>query len=218
MAQKRIAEPKYHPREMFVTFEGTEGSGKSTALKAIADALERRGHTVVCTREPGAGTFGRSVRELLLHGEALSPWAELFLFLADRAEHADKVLRPALERGDVVLCDRYGDSTVAYQGHARGLPVENLRELNRLATGGLRPDLSLLFDIEPAIGLARLSAKDRLDGEPLSFHEAVRKGFHAEMSLDPGRWVVIDAAASPDQVVGQALWAIQAQLAKEMPA
>lgn len=217
MAQKPRAEPKYHPREMFITFEGTEGSGKSTALNAIADALERKGHTVVCTREPGAGAFGRSIRELLLHGDHLSPWAELFLFLADRAEHAAKVIRPALAQGAIVLCDRFGDSTVAYQGHARGLPIEKLRELNQFATDGLRPDLTLLFDLDPAIGLGRLSEKDRLDGEPLAFHEAVRTGFHLEMAEDLGRWELVDASLPPDQVIGQALRAIQGRLAKESP-
>lgn len=215
MAQKRQVEPKYHRSEMFITFEGTEGSGKSTALHAIADALEHRGHAVLCTREPGAGSFGRSVRELLLHGEALSAWAEVFLFLADRAEHASRIIRPALEAGSVVLCDRFGDSTVAYQGHARGLPVEKLRELNQLATGGLSPNLTLLFDLEPSVGLARLADMDRLDQEPLSFHESVRQGFHLEVEHDPGRWVVIDASAPPDRAVSQALWAIQALLAKE---
>jgi len=197
---------------MFITFEGTEGSGKSTALAGIAHALRQRGLTVLCTREPGAGDLGASIRQALLFGGQLAPETELFLFLADRAEHTAKMIRPALERGETVLCDRYGDSTVAYQGHARGLSVERLRELNSMATRALRPDLTLLFDLEPSLGLARLAEKDRMDAEPIAFHEKVRAGFHEEMRLDPGRWVLMDAAQEPGEVLSRALEAVVSRL------
>jgi len=182
---------------VFVTFEGPEGAGKSTAIREVAVRLRRSDRAVVETREPGATELGKQIRRMLLEGDQVVPQAELFLFLADRADHIARIVRPALAEGKVVLCDRHGDSTVAYQGHARGMNVDLLRELNILATGGLRPDLTLLFDLEPVVGLARITDKDRLDREPLAFHEAVRKGFLAERDHDPGRFVTIDAAAEP---------------------
>lgn len=193
---------------MFVTFEGTEGSGKSSALAAVAMALEGLGCKVVRTREPGAGELGKRVREALLHGENLTARAELFLFLADRSEHVAKIVSPALASGSVVLCDRYIDSTVAYQGHARGLPVELLRELNLYATQGLIPDLTLLFDLDPEVGLGRLSDPDRLDREPLEFHQKVREGFHIERAFDPERWVLIDASLQASEVANAAAKAV----------
>lgn len=197
---------------MFVTFEGTEGSGKSTALRGVAEALRARGLRVCESREPGAGPVGLAIRKVLLEGENLDPWCELFLFLADRANHVASVIRPALARGEVVLCDRHADSTVAYQGHARGLPVEKLRELNALATGGIRPDMTILLDLEPSIGLARLGERDRLDREPLDFHERVRAGFLAEQAADPGRFRIVDASQSPDRVRAEVLGAVTEEL------
>lgn len=188
---------------MFVTFEGTEGSGKSSALKAIAERLRSAGREVVTTREPGAGDFGREIRKILLYGEELDPRAELFLFLADRAQHCRDVVRGSLVDGKTVLCDRYIDSTVAYQGHARGLDVSEIRELNTIATVGLKPDLTLLFDLDVEIGLKRLLDKDRLDNEPLEFHQKVREGYLAEMENDPARWIKIDASQPADIVVEQ---------------
>ncbi len=190
---------------MFVTFEGTEGSGKSTALRGVAEALRGRGMAVCETREPGAGRFGAAIRELLLGGPSMDPWAEVFLFLADRANHIATVVRPALARSEVVLCDRHADSTVAYQGHARGLPVEKLRELNALATGGLRPDLTILLDLDPKIGLLRVRNPDRLDSEPIEFHERVRAGFLEEARLNPERFAVVDASASPEDALRTSL-------------
>ncbi|MGE0000724.1 MAG: dTMP kinase [Fimbriimonadaceae bacterium] len=188
-----------------MTLEGPEGAGKSTVAPFLADRLREGGHSVVLTREPGSGAFGNEVRKLLLAGDDLDPWAELFLFLADRANHVRTLVRPSQGQGKIVLCDRFADSTVVYQGHARGLPVETLRELNLLATGRLVPDLTLLFDLPPEQGLARLEAKDRLDREPLAFHERVREGFLAEARREPGRWVVLDASL-PLAAVRESAW------------
>lgn len=188
---------------MFITFEGPEGSGKSTAIQLIAEKLRSEGVTVLTTREPGAGDFGQQIRSMLLHGNSMPALSELFLFLADRANHVETIIRPALEAGAVVLCDRHADSTVVYQG-ARGLDKGMLRQLNSIATKGLVPDLTLLFDIEPSLGLSRIQDKDRLDREPLPFHEAVRQGFLDEMALAPDRWVKIDASASKETVFAHA--------------
>ncbi|MBS1709925.1 MAG: dTMP kinase [Armatimonadetes bacterium] len=194
-----------YPRGVFVTLEGPEGAGKSTLARALASRLEASGVEVVVTREPGAGTFGAGVRRLLLEGEAMTPWAEVFLFLADRANHVATLVRPALERGAWVICDRHADSTVVYQGYARGLDIGELRRLNRLATGGLVPDKTLLLDLPVEIGLARVQDANRLDAESVDFHQRVRDGFLTEATLEPSRWVVIDADQTAD-AVAEAAW------------
>ncbi len=196
---------------MFVTFEGPEGAGKSTILRRVAEALRLDAKSVVTTREPGATELGILIRSLLLEGAALSPRAELFLFLADRSDHVTKIIQPALTGGAIVLCDRFIDSTVAYQGHARGMDLGMLRQLNRLATDNLKPDLTLLFDLEPEIGLARIERKDRLDREPLEFHLRVRAGFQAERDIDPQRFVTIDASQTEDAVYEACLAAIRSR-------
>lgn len=190
---------------MFVTFEGPEGAGKSTAIALVAEELRSREFEVVSTREPGSGPVGAQIRQVLLHGENLDPKAELFLFLADRAQHVAAEIGPALGEGKVVLCDRYGDSTVVYQGVARGLDPAKTKELNAWATGGLVPDLTFLFDIDPTIGLRRLVDRDRLDLEPLEFHAKVRQGFLDLAGQEPQRWVVVDAARPIDDVVAHCL-------------
>lgn len=187
--------------EMFITFEGPEGAGKSTALAQLAERLRVGGFEVVTTREPGAGAFGRNIREILLHGEDLDPKAELLLFLADRSNHVSSIIRPALEDGKVVLCDRYADSTQVYQAYARGLNDEFVRAGNHFATGGLVPDLTLLFDIESELGLARIRTKDRLDSQPIEFHRKVREGFLREAACDPGRWKIVDSSGEPEAVL-----------------
>lgn len=198
---------------MFVTFEGPEGAGKSTAIEAAANALRSEGYDVVATREPGHGEIGRSIREILLHGRELSPYAELFLFLADRAQHVSEFIRPNLQAGRIVLCDRYADSTVVYQGVARGLDPNLTRKLNEVATGGLDPDLTLLLDVAPETGLGRISDKDRLDSEPVEFHRRVREGFLAEAKLNPGRWQVIDASLDAESVAKECASAIRLRVA-----
>jgi len=205
--------PSFYPdagylASVFITFEGPEGAGKSTAIRAVAESLESRGTQVLVTREPGAGDFGFKIRELLLHGDDLPIWTELFLFLADRSHHVERIIRPALSAGKTVLCDRHADSTLVYQGYARGLDLENLRELNLIATGGLKPTLTFLLDLPVEIGLARLQNPDRLDREPLEFHQKVRSGFLAESRREPERWQVIDASLPPEKIVDQILIAL----------
>lgn len=186
---------------MFVSFEGPEGAGKTTLIGGLADLLRSRGVEVLVTREPGSGQVGSSIRDILLHGGELDPKAELFLFLADRAQHVSSLIRPALAKGAWVLCDRHADSTVVYQGYGRGLDLGLLREWNRFATGGLKPDKTILLDVDPSVGLARIVAKDRLDSEPIEFHEKIRQGFLAEARLEPERWVVVDAGRDPKDVL-----------------
>jgi dTMP kinase len=193
---------------VFVTFEGPEGAGKSSAIRGVAASLESQGKAVVVTREPGSGAVGAAIRALLLDGDHLDPTCELFLFLADRAQHVAEVIRPALAGGKVVLCDRHADSTVVYQGYGRGLDVEKLRELNAIATGGLVPDLTLLLDLHSEVGLKRIHEKDRLDAESIEFHHRVRQGFLEEAKLQPMRWVVLDASRGADDVARDALNAI----------
>lgn len=189
---------------MFITFEGIEGSGKSTALAEVARRLRQDGYMVRETREPGGCSLGREIRRILLNpatGE-ISPEAELFLYLADRAEHVAGHIRPALYKGELVLCDRYVDSTLAYQGFGRGLDLEKLRRLNNDATNSLAPHLTVLFDLEPETGLRRArsrnraqqtEAEGRFEAEDMAFHQAVRQGYQELARQDPARWRVVDA-------------------------
>jgi dTMP kinase len=193
---------------MFVTFEGPEGGGKSTLIRALSEKLMSSGIEVIVTREPGAGNVGTAIREILLHGESLDPKAELLLFLADRAQHSTSVIRPALARGAWVLCDRYSDSTVVYQGYARGMDIDKLREWNAWATTSLKPQITFLLDLDPEIGLKRIQAKDRLDGEPIEFHRKVRNGFLAEAKLEPERWIILPADQPAEHVLELALQAL----------
>ncbi len=198
---------------MFVTFEGPEGGGKSTLIRGLAEALRSEGLDVLVTREPGAGEIGKSIREILLHGEQLDPKAELFLFLADRAQHVAAVIRPSLDKGVCVLCDRHADSTIVYQGYGRGLDLDLLRAWNQFATGGLTPDVTFLLDLDPSLGLGRIASKDRLDSEPVEFHNMVRAGFLAEAKLAPERWIVLDAGMPPEDVLQQARAQLRERLA-----
>jgi dTMP kinase len=189
---------------VLITFEGPEGAGKSTLIRGLSSRLRMQGHEVVVTREPGAGEVGRRIREILLHGPKLHPIAEVLLFLADRAEHCATVIGPALKECKIVLCDRFADSTVVYQGHARGLDLEMLRAWNQAATQGTVPALTILLDLPAEEGLKRLSNKDRLDAEPLEFHQKVRQGFLEESKREPGRWAVLDASQAPEVLLEQA--------------
>jgi dTMP kinase len=197
---------------VFITFEGPEGAGKSTLIARLDKELTQNGFKVLSTREPGAGTFGQAIRKLLLDGDAIPPLSELFLFLADRANHIETIIQPALTANKVVLCDRHADSTIVYQGYARGLHLPFLREANLQATKNLRPDLILLLDLDPQIGLSRQTKQDRLDLESLEFHQKVRAGFLEEAKRERHRWQKIDAAQNPEEVFQDAWTAISAKL------
>ncbi len=189
----------------FVTFEGIEGSGKSTHLRFLAAHLRAAGHDVVETREPGGTAVGVGLRQLLLGPSAvpLTPLTELLLYCADRAQHVAEVVRPALAAGRVVLCDRFSDSTIAYQGYGRGLDLATVRELDARARDGVTPHLTLLFDCPVAEGLARARSRgggDRFEDETLAFHERVRAGFRALAAADPGRVRIIDTTGPVDAV------------------
>ncbi|HEX2771915.1 MAG TPA: dTMP kinase [Micromonosporaceae bacterium] len=206
---------------VFVVFEGGEGSGKSTQVEALADALRKQGREVVVTREPGATDVGGRIRQMVLGGAAgsgPSPRAEALLYAADRAHHVVTVVRPALQRGAVVISDRYVDSSLAYQGAGRTLPVNEVSWLSSWATGGLKPDLVVLLDIDSASGLARVAARggraDRLEGESLGFHERVRYAFLDLAAADPKRYLVLDASRPVDEIARAVRARVAALLAK----
>ena len=181
-------------RSLFITFEGGEGSGKSTQSEILARAMNDAGRTVLRIREPGGTELGESLRDLLLHRHAgISPEAELLLFLAARAELVRSVIRPALDAGTVVICDRFADSTFAYQGYGRGLDLKRLRALNDWATGGLVPDLTVLLDVPVEAGLKRKHGElDVFQLEDVEFHRRVRDGYLALSGAEPKRWLVAD--------------------------
>jgi dTMP kinase len=190
---------------MFITFEGPEGSGKTFQINALAQALRQRGFAVLTTREPGGTAIGDQVREILsnLENTTMRPRTETLLFQASRAQLVDEIIRPWLESGGVALCDRYADSTLAYQGYGHCIDLNELSALIRFATGGLQPDLTLLLDVDVEEGLRRkLSAQEwnRLDAYDLDFHRRVRRGFLEMARSQPKRWVVVDAGRPPDQV------------------
>ena len=195
---------------LFVVFEGGEGAGKSTQVRQLADLVEAHGREVVVTREPGATDVGARIRALLLDpSTTLSPRAEAMLYAADRAHHVAALVRPALDRGTVVICDRYVDSSLAYQGAGRALPLAEVAELSRWATQGLRPHLTVLLDVEPETGLARATGSpDRIEQESLAFHRAVRRGFLDLADAEPERYVVISAELPPDEVHRQVAAAV----------
>lgn len=185
-----------------ITFEGTEGAGKSTLIQALGTELKRRlgAGRVVVTREPGGTPVAERIRATILE-EEMDPWTELFLYEAARAEHLAKTVRPALEKGQVVLCDRFTDSTLAYQAHARGLPWKEVEALNLAATRGLRPDLTVFLDIDPAEGLRRASVRNRFEDEGVAFQAKVRRGFLKSRRLDPSRWLTLSAMSdTPDRM------------------
>jgi dTMP kinase len=202
-------------RGLFITFEGGEGTGKSTQIAALRDRLFALGIPVRATREPGGTPVGDRVRDILLDPALLGmdPWAEVFLYEASRAAHVAGVVSPALERGETVLCDRYGDSTLAYQGYGRELDLVALRMLNDRATGGLVPDLTVVLDTDAATGLSRATrhGADRLESEEIDFHEAVRTGFLALAATEPERFVVIDVSGAPGDIVDSVWSALSAR-------
>jgi dTMP kinase len=196
-----------------ITFEGGEGTGKSTQIRLAEDYLRQQGRACVVTREPGGTELGRLIRKFLLEvgeNEIAAP-TELFLYLADRAQHVQQIIRPALAAGHIVLCDRFTDSTLAYQGYGRGLELEWLRRLNETATGGLRPNLTVLLDCAVEAALARAAgrrdrgvdtAEDRFEREEIEFHERIRSGFLKLAAQEPERYRVIDTSA-PMMIIAQ---------------
>lgn len=195
-------------RGALVTLEGGEGAGKSSQAEAMAALMREQGYAVVVTREPGGTELGEIVKGVFQQGIAATPEAELFLFEAARAQHVQGVIRPALDRGEIVLCDRYTDSTLAYQGYGRGLSPDHLRAVNHIATGGLPPHFTILLDLPPETGLARKDRErlgDSIGSESLEFHQRVRDGYLELARREPKRIAVVDASAPPDQVT-EAAW------------
>jgi len=186
----------------FIAFEGGEGAGKSTQERLLAESLSVAGIDVVRTREPGGTPAGEAIRTVVLSPQynGLDERAEALLFAASRGEHVARVIRPALARGAAVICDRYLDSSVAYQGYGRDLGPQRIRDLSLWATQDLVPDLTVLLDIDPVQGLARVSDPDRLEAEPLSYHQRVRQGFLEIAEMDPTRYLVLDATRGIDEL------------------
>ncbi len=203
----------------FITLEGVEGAGKTTLQQRLASSIQAKGHEVVTTREPGATKVGQAIRKLVLDQEleSLTPKAELMLFAADRAQHVSEIIAPALNRGAIVICDRYIHSTLAYQGYGRGLDIKHLELLNQQATNGLVPDLVLLLDLDPAIGLSRASGRKkedwtRFEAQELNFHKNIRSGF-LELAKDPkNNFKIIDASKEPEELYIDAINAVNATL------
>lgn len=204
------------PRGLFVTLEGGDGAGKSTLATGLAKWVRAQGFDAVMTQEPAGTPLGLSVWSIFKetrpdHNSSIAPMAELLLMEAARAQHVEEVLRPALSRGDVVICDRYVDSTVAYQGHGRGLDLELVLALNEIASTGLEPDLTLLLDVPPDVGNARVDsrktskAEDSIGAQALDFHERVRNGFLSLADTEPDRIVVIDATEPREAVLRSAV-------------
>lgn len=201
---------------MFITLEGVEGSGKSTVRDRLADWLKTKGLELVLTREPGSSSLGRKLRAILLDMDSvgLSEQSELFLYLADRAQHVREVLEPALAAGKIILCDRYADSTLAYQGYGRGVDLDALTLVNNLAIKGLWPDLTLLFDLDASVGLGRARKRNqqedieqsegRFEAEELDFHQRIRQGYLDLAKKYSYRYRLIDASLSPNKVFEQA--------------
>lgn len=206
---------------MFITFEGIEGTGKSTQIHKVKEFFEAQGKEVFLTLEPGGSRVGKELRKMLLHVDSkdITPIAELFLYLADRAQHIAQVVRPELEAGKVVLCDRFADSTMVYQGYGRGLDIPTLKQLNDVAVDKTWPDLTLVLDLDPEIGLKRATLRNLEDGkakeegrfeaEHISFHRKIREGYLTWAALNHDRMKVIDASSTPDEVFERITAAIQ---------
>lgn len=194
-------------KSMFITLEGPDGSGKSTHIGPLVEYLRQQGYPVLTTREPGGTLISDQVRAVLLNrmeNTAMHPRTEILLFLAARAQLVEEVIRPRLLAGEIVLSDRYADSTLAYQGYGHGVDCDLLRQLLNFATGNLWPDLTILLDVDVEVGLRRRQVTgcewNRLDAYTVSFHQRVRQGYHELAQRDPARWVIVDASQPADQV------------------
>jgi dTMP kinase len=202
---------------MFISFEGIEGSGKTTQIQGVYDTLCQKGHDVVVTREPGGSNIGKQIRAILLDSKnkGLNPLAELLLYMADRAQHLEEIVKPGLSTGKIILCDRYYDATIAYQGYARALGVDLISRLHKLAFDDYKPDMTFLLDLPPETGLARAwrqikngqrtGTETRFEEEALGFHRKVREGYLTLARLEPRRFKIIDASGSTDHVAKEIL-------------
>lgn len=190
---------------LFITFEGTDGCGKTTQIEILKRYLEEKGYKVVLTREPGAKGLGEKLREILLNYDGdVSSNCESFLFLADRAQHIDMLIKPAIERGEVVLCDRHTDSTVAYQGYGRGLDLNQIKMLNDIATNGVKPDMTFVFDIDIETAQKRVGkTKDRMESAGIEFFKRVRQGYLEIAKSEPERVKVLDATQTIETIANQ---------------
>ena len=205
---------------MFITFEGPDGSGKTTQIRQLIPVLQEKGLDIVQTREPGGTYIGDQIRSVIMNmkNKSMHPRAEILLFCASRAQLVEELIRPSLAEGKLVLCDRYADSTMAYQGYGHGLDRDALSQLLNFATGGLKPDLTLLFDISAEAGLRRRLANheewNRMDDYALQFHERVRSGYLAMAAAEPERWTVINADRTPEEIHEEVVSVIAAKLAE----
>jgi dTMP kinase len=206
-------------RGMFIVFEGGEGSGKSTLMANLYEHLMKSGKAVVLTREPGGSPLGDAIRQLLLQREkalSIAPMAELLLFLAARAQHLEELIRPSLKQGKIVLCDRFNDSTLAYQGGARGFDEKFIWELCSFACHNVHPHLTIYLDIDPKLGLERVTktgvAKDRIESEDIHFHQEIRNTYHKIAKNEPKRVRLVDASRTPEEVHHQVMKLIDAYL------
>ena len=188
--------------EYLVTFEGIEGSGKSVQAKLLYEYFQEKDISSILTREPGGSDLSEKVREILLDRQHLDmvPYTELFLYLAARAQHTQEVIKPALAQGKIVICDRYIDASIVYQGDGRGISKTLITQLNKTSTGGLVPNLTFLLDIEPEIALKRIERKDRLESESLEFHKRVRGGYLKLHRQNPDRFVLLDGSKSIEKI------------------
>lgn len=186
----------------FITFEGADGCGKTTQSELVLEYLKNKGYEVLWTREPGAKGLGQNIRQLLLHYEGdVAPMCEAFLFLADRAQHIANIIKPAVDAGKIVICDRHTDSTIAYQGYGRGENIEQLKYLNNLATGDIRPDLTFVFDVATDVAQTRVgSEKDRMEAAGVEFHKKVRNGYLEIAHQEPQRVKIVNANNSIEKV------------------
>lgn len=187
---------------LFITFEGADGCGKTTQLMLLAKYLKAQGREVVVTREPGARGLGEKIREILLNYDGeVSSRAEAFMFLADRAQHIDVIVNPAIKNGKIVLCDRHTDSSVAYQGYGRRLDIDEIKRLNSIATNGKKPDMTLIFDIDVETSMARVGdTKDRMESAGIEFFNRVRNGYLEIAKQEPNRVKVLDASKSIEEI------------------
>jgi len=207
----------------FIVLEGVNGAGKSTLQSGLAEHLRKTGQKVLCTREPGGTTLGKELRGILQEGRVgrINERAELLLFAADRAEHVEQVIKPSLEKGELVICDRYFYSTTAFQGYGRGINTDLIQRINEAAIGGVLPDVVLLLDLDPAAGLARnkipgSSKADTFEQESLEFHKRIREGFLAIADASPSPFVVIDASKDPQEVLKEGLAIVERILASRI--